>query len=52
MNRIITCAAIAAFLPLAPTVATPNENKPTEAVAFDITDWLSCSKKPQLPWCK
>lgn len=51
MTKTISYAAITAFLSLAPSVSTPYANETAALVTYSITDWLSCSERPQLPWC-
>ena len=52
MTKVITYTALSVSLPLASIVTVPPANENTTAVFYDISDWLGCSKKPQLPWCK
>ncbi|MCT1818177.1 hypothetical protein QPX44_04230 [Corynebacterium pseudodiphtheriticum] len=51
MTKAIALAVIGTLLPLASATTTPPTNEANAPVFYNITDWLSCSKKPQLPWC-
>ncbi|WP_311342904.1 hypothetical protein [Corynebacterium riegelii] len=52
MTTAIASTIIATTLALTPAVTMPPTNQDSISVFYSITDWLSCSKKPQLPWCK
>ncbi|AEI08812.1 hypothetical protein CRES_0449 [Corynebacterium resistens DSM 45100] len=51
MTKAITYAALGVLLPLTPAITDPPTHESNAVAPFGITDWLSCSKKPHLPWC-
>ncbi|WIM68706.1 hypothetical protein QP027_04790 [Corynebacterium breve] len=52
MIKTTTYAILGALLPLTPALTAPPAEETTLAVVYGINDWLSCAKKPELPWCK